>query len=1310
MKHLLRSFLVIAALIGYALPSHATVYLDDFWADGSRAIQNLPTESAWFATGSAITAATSNMTMNVGGSAVLVVTYFTTNSTTLPARLNVGDTLLATFDLTFTGLPGANSSEGFRIGLFDFYDSTLSPKRVTSDASLSSSSGLGNGVQGYALFQNMATVFTNANLSPIDIRKRTNVTDSHLFSTSSDWTTLGVGPGNSVTGFPGFSNNVPYILQLSLQRTATNSLLVTVSWMNRLTGASLTTSFTDNAATNFSFDGIALRPQDNTTVAATTIFTEARVEVIPPGPPSISTDPQDQSIFVGQDASFAVLASGTAPLFYQWYTNNTSSALTGDTNSVLIITGAQLSDSGSYSVLVSNSFGSVTSAVAQLSVTIPDPPSIITQPQDQTVLPGASASFSVVAGGSEPLIYQWYFNTTTPVPNANDSTLTLTNIQPSAAGSYSVIVSNLAGVATSSNAVLTVNTNPVAPVFTSEPASQVVLAGDAVSFSAAAAGTAPIGYQWNKDGVAIPDKTSSTLTLPNAQASDDGSYTLTASNSVGSTTSDAALLTVTPPVPVPNSAYNLVGFGQGTTGGGVLPDTDPNYAKVFTATDLSTALLSKTVKIIEIMNDLDLGYNEIPAAAKAGSEPFRADSTPLLHPVLLTTGVSLIDIQKKNGLTIFSANGSTIRHAHLNIKDGSNIIVRNLKFDELWEWDESTKGKYDKNNWDFMTIGDSGSITGLWIDHCTFTKAYDGITDIKNGSAGITISWCKYTGDDGATNPNSWVWQQINALESSKTSYTMYNFLRNNGFSSTDVVAICQGHDKTHLIGANDLASDNALHTVTLHHEWFINPWDRLPRLRAGNVHDYNLYVDDTVGLVARNLRNARAAAMPVANQGTLNNVYDFQVFLNGSISTENGATLVEKSVYLDTVTPLRNNQTDPSDPAYTGKIKALDTIYLNPANGTTVRGNSTDPGSQLGPFQAPIIAFSWNLPGGVLPYTYNMDDPSQLKGIVTSPTAGAGAGVLTWNKTNWLVTSYAPTGPVIAANPQGVAVAAGQTVSFVVIAGGSAPLSYQWYFNTNSPIANATNSTLTVTNVQAGNVGAYSVVVGNSINATNSAFATLTVTGGGTAPVASFTASPTSGTEPLGVTFTDTSSGPPISNYWNLGDGTLVTNGTAASFGHTYAAGIYTVTLLASNAVGTSTLVSNNLISVVTALQAWQLHYFGCTNCSQAQPNADPYGMCISNTNQFLLGLNPVNPASLFRILSVVPQGNDMVITWTAGGGPTNVVQATGGDANGGYWTNFTDLSGPIAMPGSGDATNNYHHTGGAANPSRYYRIRLGP
>ena len=57
----------------------------------------------------------------------------------------------------------------------------------------------------------------------------------------------------------------------------------------------------------------------------------------------------------------------------------------------------------------------------------------------------------------------------------------------------------------------------------------------------------------------------------------------------------------------------------------------------------------------------------------------------------------------------------------------------------------------------------------------------------------------------------------------------------------------------------------------------------------------------------------------------------------------------------------------------------------------TVIRGNSTDPGNPMGPFQAPIIPFSWNLPGNQLPYTYTMDDPSQLQNIVTSPTAGPG-------------------------------------------------------------------------------------------------------------------------------------------------------------------------------------------------------------------------------------------------------------------------------------------------------------------------------
>src|SRR5262249_25178349 len=150
----------------------------------------------------------------------------------------------------------------------------------------------------------------------------------------------------------------------------------------------------------------------------------------------------------------------------------------------------------------------------------------------------------------------------------------------------------------------------------------------------------------------------------------------------------------------------LVGFGAGVTGGGVLPDTDPGYRKGYNAVDLATALGDKNggVKVIEIMNDLNLGYNEVPAEAKVNSEPFRADIAPLLHPALITSGVTLLDVQDKNNLTIFSTNGATLRHAHFNVKRCVNVIIRNLKFDELWEWDENTDGDYDRNNWDFITI------------------------------------------------------------------------------------------------------------------------------------------------------------------------------------------------------------------------------------------------------------------------------------------------------------------------------------------------------------------------------------------------------------------------------------------------------------------------------------------------------------------------------------------------------------------------------------------------------------------------------
>jgi pectate lyase len=1109
MKYLRQIVLIVALMFAVAVPGHATVLVNDTWQDGTRTDPAAPVysengtdldsdgdlESAWFNNGNTMTATPGHLVTTLpanGTSSASWTTYFTPESS--PVTLaGAGDQLKVTWIFTPTGVnSGSTSASGLRLAVVD----SPSASRLTSDGSPGSST-----YAGYGMFMNMATTLGSS--TPFQLMERNAPgTSSALLSSSGSWTALANG---ATSGHIGYASGTQYTFVMTVTRNSANGLdivaIMTGGSLNNTGSASA--SFTDSSPGSFTFDTFALRPSSATDSASTFDTSLFKVEFIPGATPaSIDLDPQDQFVLVGQNASFNVQASGTAPLSYQWY-YNTNSVLTNATSSALTLTSVQLSDAGGYSVIVSNSYGSVTSAVAQLTVTTPVAPSINTQPQDQTnVSPGASASFSVIASGSEPLNYQWYYNTNSVITNATDATLTLTNVQVANAGSYSVVVNNIADFVTSSNAILTVNTNPVAPVFNSQPASLVVLAGSTVSFTAVAAGTAPISYQWNKNSAPIPGATSSTLNLPNVQTADDGSYTVTASNIVGSVTSNPAQLTVTTTVPVVNSAYNLTGFGQATTGGGVIAETNSAYKKVTNALDLANAILSAyktagSVKVIEIMTNLDLGWNEVGSVVQnLASTPFRSHNTPQLHPRLLITGVSLIDIKPKSGLTIFSANGATIRHCTFNIKSTHNIIVRNLKFDEMWEWDEATKGQYDKNDWDFIDLGNGGAVSNIWVDHCTFTKSYDGILDTKAGSSAITLSWCKYVGDDGATNTNSWVRQQINYLELSPSSYPMYNFLRTHGFSVEDIVTIIQGHDKTHLAGSNNLDPQNSTISMTFHHLWFNSVWDRcVPRLRAGNVHDYNIYADDTLVLAAKRLRDTRATAMSTANQNTLNNTYSFRPPINGSISTEHGALLVEKSVYIDCLTPLRNNQTDPSNPQYTGKIKALDTIYQ--MDSTVVRGNSTDSGNPLGPFQAPIIAFSWSLLGNQLPYTYTMDDPSQLQTIVTSPTAGAGAGVLTWAKTNWLMTTYAPSAPTIVADPQSQTNTAGQSATFTVVAGGSTPLSYQWYFNTNWGIPNATNAFLTLINIQATNAGTCSVTVSNVAGSVTSTSALLTVSAG---------------------------------------------------------------------------------------------------------------------------------------------------------------------------------------------------------------------
>ncbi|MGA2866866.1 MAG: LamG-like jellyroll fold domain-containing protein [Verrucomicrobiota bacterium] len=169
-------------------------------------------------------------------------------------------------------------------------------------------------------------------------------------------------------------------------------------------------------------------------------------------PPVITAQPQPPAgtLYEGQNVSFSVAAIGVQPLAYQWTKN--SSPITGQTGTTLAMNNLHASDTGDYAVVVTNSFGSVTSSIVPLTV-LAGPPILVSVPASVSRFPGGTASFSVAAQGSTPITYQW-LKGADPIPGATGTTLTLTSLQASDVASYSVVATNPYGQTNSPPATL----------------------------------------------------------------------------------------------------------------------------------------------------------------------------------------------------------------------------------------------------------------------------------------------------------------------------------------------------------------------------------------------------------------------------------------------------------------------------------------------------------------------------------------------------------------------------------------------------------------------------------------------------------------------------------------------------------------------------------------------------------------------------------------------------------------------------------------------------------------------------------------
>jgi hypothetical protein len=377
-------------------------------------------------------------------------------------------------------------------------------------------------------------------------------------------------------------------------------------------GGYATLTGTPSTAGTFSFSMIAYSEINakgyNTNSKSYTVTVKAGTVS---APVITSSPPSTQTVALGSTLNLTILVSGTDATTYQWQLDGSN--INGATASVLSISSVSAANAGSYTCVVTNSAGTLTSSPS--SVIVSTPPVIVSSPlAKQSVAVGATVNLSVVASSPTAVNYQWQFNSVN-IFGATASTLTLNSVTAANAGSYVCIVSNLLGIATSSPSVLSISPAG-SPTITLNPSSQTISSGSTIVFKTQSTSALASTYQWYLNGVAIAGATSSTLFIPAATSANAGAYSCTVTNAAGSASTLLAQLTLlntTNPgrlvnlsvltMDGPGSQMLTLGFvngGAGTTG------TEPLLIRAsgpaLTAFGLNNVLADPTLKVLQGSN------------------------------------------------------------------------------------------------------------------------------------------------------------------------------------------------------------------------------------------------------------------------------------------------------------------------------------------------------------------------------------------------------------------------------------------------------------------------------------------------------------------------------------------------------------------------------------------------------------------------------------------------------------------------------------------------------------------------------------
>jgi hypothetical protein len=742
----------------------------------------------------------------------------------------------------------------------------------------------------------------------------------------------------------------------------------------------------------------------------------------------------------GTTANFSVNAVGTG-LTYQWYKGTT--LLTGHTTNVLTLNGVTGASAGTYSVVVSGVCGVPLTNSATLFVTANTV--ITTPPTNTTVCPGMTANFAVTATGPG-LTYQWY-NAAGPLNGQNNSTLSLPNASAANAGAYSVVVSGACGVPVTNSATLFVNANTIISM---APTNLTVCPGTTANFAVNATGTA-LTYQWYNLAGPLGGQTNSVLTLQNVQGPDVGSYSVVVSGVCGTPVTKSAVLMVTsnfvvtvPPTSLTNCPGTTATFSVNAIGSGLAYQwysrgSDTNFGFILHGQTNSSLVLGN-------VNGASVGTYRVIVTGTCGSPVTNSASLFVNTPIFINGTPA--DTTVCPGTTAnFSVNAS-----------GSELT---------YQW---------------------YNIAGPLAGQTNNTLSLPNVSAADAGTYSVVVS-----GACGSPVTNS------------ATLFVNANTIISMAPTNTTV---CPGMTANFSVNASGTGLSYQWYNIAGPLAGQTNSILSLPNVKAANEGTYNVVVKGACGVPVTNSAFLSVGQVNVVTNGpsnTTNCPGSTAIFTVGATATtyqwyKDGSPLGNQSPVL-----ILDNVSATDAGVYSVVVGGLCGPPLTNSAVLVVNTNALITSPLVNATNCPgtDAHFSVNAIGTGLTYQWYKGTtllPGQTMNVLTLPSVTS-ANVGTYSVVVSGVCGSPVTNSAVLSVNQNVSVAAmanvtnniGTSVTFTALATGTGPFSYQW-FKGATALTGKTNSTLTLSNLQPGDGGTYSVSVSGQCGQAASSAAVLTI------------------------------------------------------------------------------------------------------------------------------------------------------------------------------------------------------------------------